>query len=185
MFDLTHKLRVARSAAVYALGIGMIGLIGGARLASAPLQDPPPKTPVERFAADREVFHTLLQHRKEIRRVVKDLDNGVETVTETENTELRAKIAEHVESMHRRVGSGEGIHLRDPLFAEIFRNHQKITMKVERTPKGVKVTETSDDPHVAKLIQAHARVVTKFIQNGPLEVRQNHPVPEKARPRTP
>lgn len=183
MFDLTHKLRVARSAGVYALGIGMISLIGGARLSSAPHLNPPPKTPGESFAADREVFHTFLQHRNEIRRVVEDLDNGVETVTESKNAELRAMIAEHVASMHTRVVRGEGIHLRNPLFAEIFRNHEKIKMKVEPTAKGVKVTETSDDSNVAKLIQAHARVVTKLIENGPLEVRQNHTVPEKARSR--
>jgi hypothetical protein len=39
------------------------------------------------------------------------------------------------------------------------------------------VIETSNDSHVAKLIQAHAEVVSKFIENGPAEVRRNHPVP--------
>jgi hypothetical protein len=39
------------------------------------------------------------------------------------------------------------------------------------------VIEITDDPRVAKLIQAHAEVVSKFIENGPAEVRRNHPVP--------
>ena len=73
----------------------------------------------------------------------------------------------------------QGIHLRDPLFAEIFKHYDKVSMKVEKTDKGVKVTETSTDPYVAKLIQAHAEVVTKFIEKGHEEVRRNHPVPPK------
>lgn len=39
------------------------------------------------------------------------------------------------------------------------------------------VIETSNDSHVTKLIQTHAEVVSKFIENGPAEVRRNHPVP--------
>ena len=81
--------------------------------------------------------------------------------------------------MHRRVKTGSGLHYRDPLFTEVFRHAGKIEMTVERTPKGAKVTETSADPYVAKLIRAHAAVVTKFIENGPAEVMKNHPVPAR------
>jgi hypothetical protein len=89
------------------------------------------------------------------------------------------KIQEHVAAMHRRVKNGQGIHLRDPLFAEIFQHYDKVSMKVEKTAKGVKVTETSTDPYVAKLIQAHADVVSKFIETGHEEVRRNHALPVK------
>jgi hypothetical protein len=89
------------------------------------------------------------------------------------------KIQEHAEAMHRRVKEGNGIHLRDPLFAAIFKNYDRVSMKVEKIEKGVKVRETSTDPHVVKLIQAHAVVVTKFIENGHEEVRRNHAIPEK------
>jgi len=81
--------------------------------------------------------------------------------------------------MTLRLKEGKGIHLRDPLFTEIFKQYDKVSMKVEKTEKGVKVTETSTDPYVAKLIQAHAAVVTKFIEMGHEEVRRNHPVPLK------
>ena len=50
-------------------------------------------------------------------------------------------------------------------------------IKITDTEKGVGVIETSDDPLVAQLIKAHAEVVSKFIENGPAEVRRNHPVP--------
>jgi hypothetical protein len=58
-------------------------------------------------------------------------------------------------------------------------------MKIEQTKKGVKVTESSDDPYVGKLIQAHARAVTKFIENGHAEVRKNHPLPDRTEPGKP
>ncbi|MBN9121383.1 MAG: hypothetical protein J0I06_19900 [Planctomycetes bacterium] len=139
----------------------------------------------ENFAADRDVFHFLLANRADIKRTVKETKTGVETVTESDKPEVAKKIREHVAAMHARVKGGKGIHLRDPLFAELFKHYDKITMAVENTEKGAKVTESSDDPYVAKLIQAHARVVTKFIENGHAEVRKNHPLPEKPEPQKP
>ena len=137
------------------------------------------------FAADRDGFHFLLTHRADIKRTVKHVENGVETVTESDKPEVAKMIREHVAAMHRRVKGGNGIHLRDPLFAEIFRHYDEITRKVAKTPKGVKVTETADDPYVAKLIQSHAAVVTKFIENGHAEVHKNHPLPARPAPNQP
>lgn len=139
----------------------------------------------ENFAADRDVFHALLANRKDITRKVVETKNGVETVTESAVPEVAKKIQEHAAAMHGRVKDGKGIHYRDPLFAEVFKHADKIAMKVEKTEKGVKVTETSDDPYVAKLIQAHAAVVSKFIENGFEEVHKDHPVPEKAKAKNP
>lgn len=135
------------------------------------------------FAADRDVFQYLLANRKDIRRDVKKLDDGVETLTESDRAAVAKKIQEHAEAMHKRVKDGKGIHLRDPLFAELFRNYDMITMTVTRTDKGVKVKETSADKRVARLIQAHADVVSKFIENGHAEVMKNHPVPDKDAPK--
>ena len=133
--------------------------------------------------ADMEIFHYLLDNRAHIKRTVKILDDGVETVTESDKIEVAKKIQEHAEAMHKRVKNGKGIHLRDPLFLEIFKNYDKVSMKVEKFDKGVKVMETSTDPYVAKLIQAHADVVSKFIANGYEEVRKNHPVPTRETPK--
>ncbi len=68
--------------------------------------------------------------------------------------------------------------MRDPLFAEIFKHADKIKMQHEDTDKGVRVTETSDDPYVAKLIQAHAKVVSGFVERGFAEAMKNHPAPD-------
>lgn len=129
--------------------------------------------------ADRDLFHALLTNRAEIRRRVKPIDGGVETLTESDNPAVAAVIQKHVASMKNRVEGGSPIHLRDPLFAEVFRHADKITFAYEKTKQGVRVVETSDDPYVAKLIQAHAEVVSLFLKNGFDEVHQNHAVPAK------
>lgn len=129
--------------------------------------------------ADRDLFHALLTHRAEIRRTVKPIDGGVETLTESDNPAVAAVIQKHVASMKKRVEGEDPIHLRDPLFAEVFRHADKITFAYEKTKQGVRVVEISDDPYVAKLIQAHAEVVSLFLKNGFDEVHQNHAVPAK------
>ncbi len=130
------------------------------------------------FVKDRDMFHYLLDHREAIQRKVTKIAEGVETVTESDDPEVAATIQRHVESMHQRLQGGQPIHMRDPLFAAVFANAQKITMKVEPTEKGVRVVETSADPYVAKLIQAHAAVVSLFVANGFAEVPNNHSVPQ-------
>jgi hypothetical protein len=129
--------------------------------------------------ADMGLIHFLLDNGKDVKRTVTVLANGVETVTESDRPEVAASIQKHVEAMYARVKEVRPIHMRDPLFRELFANAAKITMAHETTPKGVKVTETSADPYVAKLIQAHAEVVTKFIANGRAEAMTNHPLPPR------
>jgi hypothetical protein len=131
------------------------------------------------FQKDRDMFHSLLANRDSIDRKVKKLKNGVETLTESNDPKVAFMIQNHVESMHKRVKDGNPIHMRDPLFAAVFSNANKISMEVERTKKGVRVTETSTDPYVAKLIQAHAEVVNLFVANGHAEVPKNHAVPKR------
>jgi hypothetical protein len=99
------------------------------------------------------VFQFLLTNHEKIRRTVKELPNGVETLTESDTPDVAAKIKEHVEWMSVRIKDAKPIRMRDPLFAEIFKHTDKIKMHHEDTDKGVRVTETSDDPVVVKLIQ--------------------------------
>lgn len=133
------------------------------------------------FVADRELFHALLQHRTEIRRVVKKTERGVETLTESDDPEVAGLIRKHVASMKKRVEDKIPIHRRDPLFAEVFRHADQITFVYEKTDKGVRVTETSEDPYVVKLIQKHAEVVSLFLKHGSEEVRRNHELPAKTK----
>jgi intracellular sulfur oxidation DsrE/DsrF family protein len=131
----------------------------------------------DRHADDHEVFQFLLTNHEKIKRSVKELPNGVETLTESDSPEIAAKIKEHVEWMEYRIENANPIRMRDPLFAEIFKHTDKIKMLHEETEKGVRVTETSDEPYVAKLIQAHAQVVSGFVERGFAEAMKNHAIP--------
>ena len=131
----------------------------------------------DRHDEDHEVFHFLLTNHKKIKRSVKELPDGVETLTESETPEIAEKIKEHVEWMEYRVKNTNPIRMRDPLFAELFRHTDKIKMEHEDTENGVRVTETSEDPYVAKLIKAHAKAVTGFVERGFAEAMKNHAVP--------
>jgi len=133
--------------------------------------------PDGQFAPDRDVFHYLLQNHDQIRRDVKNTKDGVTTLTESDKPEIAVKIQEHVAAMAERVEERRPIHMRDPLFAEVFGHAEKIHLKYEKTAKGVRVVETSDDPYVVQLIQAHGGVVSLFVKNGFSEARTNHAVP--------
>ncbi len=133
--------------------------------------------PDSQFFADRDDFHFLLENHDKIRREVKNITGGVETLTESDDPEVAARLKKHVAAMYRRVEKGQPIRMRDPLFREIFRHADKIEMKFEKTAKGVRVTETSKDPYVASLIQEHAKVVSGFVKHGFDEAHRNHPLP--------
>jgi hypothetical protein len=133
-------------------------------------------------AGDRAVFHFLLEHRGEIARTVRATDDGVETVTESDDPAVAAKIQEHVRAMKSRLEEGRPIHRRDPLFAALFAHADAISMQVEETASGVRVRESSSDPYVAELIRAHAEVVSRFLTEGWPEVRRDHAVPSPRAP---
>ena len=130
-------------------------------------------------AADMQVFHQLFDHRTEIVRRVVMRPDGVETLTESANPDVTRLLQAHVESMLARVKDARPIHRRDPLFAELFRYAGQIEAKLDLTPEGVRVIETSHDAYVVKLLQAHADVVSAFIANGRSEMMKNHPLPPR------
>ena len=83
-------------------------------------------------AADMKAIQFLLINRAKIRRTVVNRPDGVETLTESDDPNVTAVLVWHVESMGLRVKEQRPIHVRDPLFAEMFRNAATLNMKVER-----------------------------------------------------
>jgi hypothetical protein len=159
---------ISMGAVLGAQGGGMRGRMGGMGMdAGAP--------------ADMQVLHQLVDQRDKITRTVTPKPDGVDSLTESEDPAVAKLIQTHVEAMAARVKEARPIHQRDPLFVEVFRNADKIAMAIERTPKGVRVVETSADAYAVKLIQAHAEVVSLFLKNGREEMMKNHAVPEKGK----
>jgi len=124
--------------------------------------------------ADMRGIHALFASRGQIHRTVTQIEGGVRTTTEADDPAVAAQLREHVQAMYTRLKEGRPINARDPLFAAIFENADKIHVNIENTPKGLTVTETSDDSAVTALIRRHAEVVGLFIENGMHEMMRTH-----------
>lgn len=59
----------------------------------------------------------------------------------------------------------------DPIFRDVFAHASEIAVKVADIEGGVVVTETTQNPDVIPMIRAHARAVSRFVEQGPLAVR--------------
>lgn len=132
----------------------------------------------QRHKRDQAVFHELLRRHDAILREVENTPDGIRAVTESDDPALAELIRGHVQEMHRRLEEGFGLRHWDPAFAEIFAQKDKVRMEVRETAKGVVIEETSDDPNVVKLIQAHGVVVTNFVNSGGKAAGQPSPLPD-------
>lgn len=127
---------------------------------------------------DMRTIHALFDSHAKISRSVKHIPGGIEAVTESEDPAVRALIVEHTWAMKARLEKKQMIRGWDPLFRALFEHAEKIKLAVSNTAKGVKVVETSADPYVVKLIQAHAEGVSEFTAKGLSVMHKEHPLPE-------
>jgi len=118
------------------------------------------------LAYDQLVWHELLDHHTKIRRVVRHTPTSIETLTESDDPAVAAKIIDHAKAMHTRMSSGKRVRAWDPVFVDLFRNHTLVRIDVTPTDKGVKIVETSDDPTTLLLMRAHAQGVSDMIRTG-------------------
>lgn len=126
---------------------------------------------------DMRTIHALFNEHKKINRTVKNTENGVETLTESDDPAVQAMIVEHSLAMQKRLENKQPIRQWDPLFAELFKHAEKIKMQITRTQKGVRVVETSSDAYVVKLIQSHAQGVSEFVAEGVSSMHKSHDLP--------
>jgi len=127
------------------------------------------------MASIRELMH---DYRQDIIRDIEDLANGVVTVTRSpDNPEAARALSKHVEEMKSLLESGGRIRAWDPLFREVFRHADEVDMVIEPLADGMRVIETSENPEVVKLIQAHARKVSDFLARGPEAAHEPTPLP--------
>lgn len=124
-----------------------------------------------------QTIHALFDHHDKISRTVKNTENGVETLTESDDPKVQVLIAEHAWAMRKLLQTRQPIRQWDPLFAELFKFADKIEMQITRTPKGVKVVESSSDAYVVKLVQAHAQGVSEFVKEGMASMHKTHELP--------
>lgn len=137
---------------------------------------------MQRHQHDQAIFHILLERHRELHREVENLPNGIRSVTTSQTPDLAALLREHAHAMHRRLQEGFGLRFWDAAFAQIFAQADAVRMQINDLPDGVETLETSDDPNVVKLIQAHGQVVNAFVNEGFTAARRTSPLPDDYRP---
>jgi len=172
--QLIKALRLAGAATILLAGATeKSAMAQGAkpRVAEAPMQ--------HEKSADMDVIHHIFANTSSIRRVVKRVPKGVETTTESDDPKIVDLIQRHTKAMQQRLKDRRPIRAWDPLFAALFQHTDTMQLNATNTRKGVKVTETSDDPNTVKIIQAHAAAVSDFVHDGVAGMAKRHEDPLK------
>lgn len=115
---------------------------------------------------DMAIYMEMFSRHTEIRRHVEQLPNGIRTVTESDDAHIVALLQEHVPSMWAHVNAGDEVRCMSNSLPTMFRNAGKYRRALTVTPKGVAVTEASDDPVVLAAIRRHAEEVSGFVNEG-------------------
>jgi YHS domain-containing protein len=134
---------------------------------------------------DMQTIHKLFADNKKLTRTVKNIPGGIEALTEASDPATVALLQEHVAAMKVRLENKQPMRMWDPLFAVLFQNAEKVKMTVENTKTGVKITETSSDAYVVKLLQEHAKAVSGFVKDGMAGMHVSHPAPPKGKTAVP
>jgi YHS domain-containing protein len=156
----------------------VVATVGATAFALPAMGAPPMPQVTHERSPDMETIHRLFAHTDKIRRTVRKLPNGVETLTESGDPTVRVLLREHVHAMHVRLQKREPIRAWDPLFAEVFKQAGKIKIQITDTKQGVRVTETSADPYTVTLLHAHADAVSGFVTEGPAGMAKRHELPQ-------
>lgn len=133
---------------------------------------------------DMSVLHAMFADRGKIKRTVTNLPNGAEAITESEDEAIAKMLKAHVPAMEERVLGNKPLPPMTfhPIFVELIKHAKAYTLTYEETGKGMKVQYQSDDPYVVMLVQEHAKLVSRFIENGMEEIHVPYTLPKTPKP---
>ncbi len=119
---------------------------------------------------DHEVaeLRAMFENHKELTRKVENLPDGIRTVTETDNPDLRELLVSHVAGMIQRVDDKRDpqIPIQSQTLDVLFENPEALVTEIEMTATGIAVVQTSDDPAVVAALQTHAAEVSDLAARG-------------------
>ncbi len=129
---------------------------------------------------DMTTLHAMFADRDKIKRTVKNLPDGAEAVTESDDEAIANLLKKHVPAMEDRVLGNNPLPPMTfhPIFVELLKHADDYTLTYEETDKGMKVQYQSDDPYVVMLVQEHAKLVSRFIENGMDEIHKPYTLPK-------
>lgn len=132
---------------------------------------------------DLHTIHELFASHRLIDRSVEDIENGVTATTTSADPYVTELIRTHVRDMKRRMESGHPVRMWDPVFHVLFLNADAIDIQIENIEGGVRVSETSRNPEVVRLLRQHAhKAVSEFVREGPARRQEPTPLPHGFQP---
>ncbi len=175
------KITLGLGAAALLIGFGAFGYhisMGGGAHFGGHIQHDEVNMPMlhgaDTTVQEVDEMKALFRQHKDIRRVVEFLPNGIVTITETDNEDLRGLLVGHVAGMTTRVEDGRDpqVPIQSPTLSLLFERGHLITTELDMTDTGVKVTQTSTDPMVVAALQKHAAEVSDLAARGMVAVHE-------------
>lgn len=123
----------------------------------------------------RETIHTLFEKRDRIHRKVKEIKDGYEALTESDDPSVARALKQHVRQMEKRLKSGLSVRRWDPAFAQYCDHYEEMEHRFEETEHGLRMIVTASDPLVVRIARNHAGVVSRFVSEGWGEHDLEHP----------
>ena len=119
-------------------------------------------------------LRTIFRAHQDINRTVISLPDGIRTITESNNLELREAIITHVSLMVTRLQEGRNpeVTIQSPTLDKLFEVYDKIETEIELTQSGIAVLQTSTYPEVVQLLQTHADEVSDMSERGMMAVHE-------------
>ena len=129
---------------------------------------------VDTTESEMSELKALFQNHKDITRSVELLPNGIKTLTETKDEELRAALVGHSAGMITRVEQGKNpqIPIQSLTLKTLFEGRDTIVTEIEITDYGIAIIQTSTDPKVVAALQEHALEVSDLTERGMESVYQ-------------
>lgn len=131
---------------------------------------------------DMMTIHSMFAARDRIKRTIREIPNGAEAITESDDPDVAALIQTHVPAMESRIHENNPLPPMTfhPVFVALRKHADDYEFEYEDTDKGVKVTYTAKDPFVVMLVREHAKLVSRFVKNGMEEIHKPYKLPEVA-----
>lgn len=139
--------------------------------------------PTSNAVDEQDIIQNLAANRHLINRTVTETQDGIIASTWSLEENVSGWLKTHVQQMKALIESDTGtIRQWDDLFYEAFALRDFHHMNVNYTDNGVEVEQIGENDCAKAIVQAHAAVVSLFIERGQDEIRLNHEVPTECSP---
>ncbi|PRY88230.1 hypothetical protein [Donghicola tyrosinivorans] len=118
--------------------------------------------------AESAELAVMFNNFQTLSREVKNLPNGIRTVTRSSDPAVMEALVSHVVGMIGRVEAKDDpkIFIQSPTLDIFFDRAEEIDSTIDVTDEGIVVTQTSDDPELVEAMHVHAAEVSAMAERG-------------------